>query len=99
MKRLVLVLGMIVPLLGMAAEEPKNVTQVRKEFLAAVATAGMDAKRCKLLFLETIPEGHLVQTSCSDLPSLCVFLVHPTEAQVAPLRCVQNPEYVPSTKI
>ena len=99
MKKLFLVLGMIVPLVALAAEEPKVVAKVRAAFLADVTKAGMDAKQCSLTYIESIPEGHIVEVICANLPKRCLFLAHPTEPMVAPLQCIPNLDYKPTTKI
>ena len=86
------------PLMAFTAEEPAVIAKVRAAFLADVAKAGMDAKQCSLTYIESIPEGHIIETVCANLPLRCLFLAHPTEPMVAPLQCVQNFDYKPTTK-
>lgn len=95
---LILALGMTVPVLGFAApleKEPANIAKVRKDFMATVEGHG----ECSLTYLDTAEAGHLIVTKCSGLPQQCLFIVHPTEALVAPLQCAPNPEFKPTTKI
>ena len=87
------------PLMAFAAKEPPVIAKVRAAFLAEVAKAGMDAKQCSLTYIESIPEGHIIETVCANPPLRCLFLTHPTEPMVAPLQCAQNFDYKPTTKI
>lgn len=98
MKKLVLVISMIVPTFSVAAPEPEIIGKVRAEFLSAAKEAGLDPKQCSITFLETIPEGHIIETVCANLPKRCLFLVHPTEPMVAPLQCIPNLDFKPVTK-
>lgn len=92
-------LFVVFPLTAPAADEPAAVVAARASFLGAIKEKGMDPARCSMTFMETIPEGHVVDVKCAELPYMCLMLVHPTEPMAAPVQCVANPDYKPSTKI
>lgn len=100
MKAALAVLALLFPLAGVAEPgEPENVSEARRQFMAAVAECGYDPQGCSLEYLESTEIGHFTIARCKDMPVLCFILVHPTEPLMRPLQCMDNPDYEPAEQI
>lgn len=77
-----------------SADEPANVTQFRKDFLASTPNPEL----CSIKMIDTF-EGHpILEMYCKDKPLMCVVLLDKELPLFGPAECWPNPSYDPKAQ-
>lgn len=76
-----------------ATKEPPAIATFRAQLMKEAVEYKLDVSKCEVVFVETVPEGHIATSKCEELPYECAWLVDDKYGVGQLLGCRKNPAY------